>query len=128
MKIVNGYPPNYKQIKAVLRPTELTIFTYGDTIYNPTPNDIPDHLMVHEQTHSIRQGDDPAGWWKRYLVDSKFRVDEELAAYKNQYRKYLKHHDRNAANLFCMKIARDLSSALYGNILSFSEAFDLIKK
>lgn len=128
MKIVNGFPPNYKEIKKVLNPNELTIFTYGDTIYNPTPNDIPDHLMVHEQTHSIRQGDDPAGWWDKYLVDPKFRVEEELVAYRNQYKEYIKHHDRNATNLFCMKIARDLSSPIYGNVMTFSRAFEEIKK
>lgn len=84
--------------------------------------------MIHEQTHWRQQGDDPAGWWNKYLVDSNFRVEQELAAYKNQYWEYLKHHDRNNANHFAMKIARDLSSSLYGNILSFSEAFYLIKK
>jgi hypothetical protein len=47
----------------------------------------------------------------------------EVAAYKNQLASV---KDRNSRNLLKIQCAQDLSSALYGNVLPYSEAFKLI--
>jgi hypothetical protein len=128
MKIVFDYPPNIDEIRKVftLRPT--VVFTYDDTIYNPGRGTIDSALMIHEATHSRQQGDDPAGWWKKYLSDPKFRLDQEVYAYRNQYRNFAKTcRDRNTVALFLHRIASDLSSQLYGGIVGYQEAVRLIK-
>jgi hypothetical protein len=128
MKIVFEYPPNIEDIKKkfVLRPT--VIFTYGDTIYNPGRGIITKDLMVHEETHQRQQGIDPAGWWMLYLNDPQFRLSQEVEAYQNQYQYFIKYnHGRNEIFLFVLKIARDLSSSLYGNVVEYHEAVKLIK-
>ena len=89
MKIIIEKPPIYEAILAHrMTPSEKTIFTYGDTIYNPNNVPISDDLMVHEEVHSKQQNhsDDYAEiWWGRYLVDPCFRIAQEVEAYANQY-------------------------------------------
>ena len=88
MKIVNEKPPIFdKIVKAGMSPSlDSTIFTYGDTIYNPSGRPIPDHLIAHEARHFKQQGNDPAAWWDKYLVDKEFRFEQEAEAYANQYK------------------------------------------
>jgi len=133
MKIVKAYPPNIETIRAkfTLRPT--VIFTYGDTIYNPIGGKITEDLMVHEQTHEKQQGDDPAGWWDKYLVDADFRLSQEVEAYRNQYQCYLETKcikngklRRVRLSKFLKKISTDLASPIYGNIVTVKEARELI--
>lgn len=101
------------------------IFTYGDTIYCKT--DIPEDLKVHEATHIRQQKSGAKEWWDRYLNDNAFRLDQEVEAYKNQYN-YLKIviKDRNKLFLHKHRIAKDLSSYIYGNIISYSDALALL--
>ena len=85
VNIKREFPPNFKQIEAMFDLSKKNIvFTYGDTIYNPYGGVIPPHLVVHEHTHTIQQGDNPDGWWKKYLTDDKFRCSQEVEAYQNQ--------------------------------------------
>lgn len=130
MEILSGaYPPNIEEIKKVFKVSDNTVYTYGDKIYNPKGNDIDLALLAHENTHSIQQeelGVDK--WWQKYLVDGKFRLAQELQAYQIQYRYYCKEvKDRNRRFRFVVRLADDLSSAMYGNIISKSEAIRLIK-
>lgn len=121
--ISGGYPPNIEDIKKVFPISKNVIFTYGDKIYNPGGNDIDIALMAHEQTHSIQQDNDVKGWWKKYLEDKEFRLSQELQAYQVQYRYYCKEvKDRNQRYRFLNRLAGDLSSEIYGNIISRSEA------
>jgi hypothetical protein len=124
-----GYPPNIEEIKKAFKlDGRNVIFTYGDVIFNPGSNMIDLALMAHEQTHSIQQDGKPEKWWERYLKDKEFRLSQELHAYQVQYRYYCKEvKDRNQRYRFLTKIAGDLSSELYGNIISKSEAIRLIK-
>ena len=132
MKILIANPPNIDQIKAKfnIHVEDRVIFTYGDTIYNPGGFDVskyPD-LIVHEEVHEKQQGSDPAGWWERYLVDPQFRLNQEVEAYRAQYRKF-KTMTRNrdliakcAHNIACV-----LSGHIYGNIIDYYEARQRIK-
>lgn len=126
MNIVYDYPPNYIAITKAFNIKGKTgiVFTYGDTLYVPGGPDveIDKHLMRHEETHTRQQ--EPIGadvWWQEYLKDEVFRFEQELEAYRNQYRsmgqlsleqrlRYLDH------------IASDLSGAMYGNLLTKQEA------
>lgn len=123
------YPPNIEDIRKVfnLRGTG-TVFTYGDTIYAPNLKSLPDHLLTHENIHVIQQGKDPKGWWKKYLNDPKWRAEQELEAYKAQY-KYASEFvkDRNKITRFLHNLASDLSSEMYGNCIDYLEAMKKIK-
>jgi hypothetical protein len=129
MKIVVAWPPNIKQIEQVFgKLSDNTVFTYGDTIYNPGDGVISEPLRIHELTHVAQQGPDPKGWWAKYLNSPKFRLDEEVEAYSNEfncYRTFMK--DRNKQAVFLHGIAKKLSSPLYGSLVTHSEALNLIK-
>jgi len=125
MKIVEAWPPNIEQIKKIFDLTgKEPAFAYGDILYSPYGNKIVDHLWVHEKTHQKQQGEDPAGWWNKYLIDPQFRLSQELEAYRNQFSFY---KSKNPAWMtFLRKIAGDLSGPMYGNLLSLNEAIGLI--
>ena len=123
MKISKDYPPNIDEIKKVLTPSPGAVFTYGDTLYNPSNGIIDDPLMAHEEIHSLRQGKDPAGWWERYLKEPSFRLSEELRAYQEQYQVYLlEGHERNKIAMFSYQLAKDLAGPMYGNVITVLEA------
>lgn len=130
MIIIKDFPPNIAKIKAVFG--ELpngVVFTYGDIIFNPSGNEIDDPLDIHERTHKLQQGDNPEAWWDDYLADKRFRFSQELAAYRFQYRRFCELvKDRNKRSRFLNRIAKDLSSAMYGNICTLEEAVKQIKK
>jgi hypothetical protein len=130
MNIVYDYPPNHYDIVVRFGELEKTvIFTYGDTIYSPTTQEISRNLEVHEAVHMRQQGDDPAGWWERYLLDDEFRLSQEVEAYHEQY-KFVQQDvkDRNLRTRFLMKIAADLSGPMYGNIVTHRQALNMIKR
>lgn len=125
MQIIYGeYPPNYKAITDVfdIKDHPGIVFTYGEKLYIPSGEKPDKHLLRHEETHERQHAEIGAdSWWERYLVDPGFRFEQELEAYRNQYRSmatltleqrigYLNH------------IASDLAGPMYGNILTFEEA------
>jgi len=127
MKIANIPPPNYKEIQKHFpkaRFEDGVLFTYGDTCYckKITPD-----LIVHEETHA-KQQIDPEKWWSRYFVDKEFRLEQELEAYKNQLN-YLKKQtkDRNVITRITYSIAKDLTSEVYGGMITHSEALKKLK-
>lgn len=126
MKIVEDYPPNYEEICSVIpavRTQNGIVFTYGDTIYNPDKEEIEDHLECHEEVHEKQQlemGVDE--WWAEYLVNPKFRLEQELEAYRAQYKMVNKAYGRGSALELVKSIARDLSGPMYGSILKYKEA------
>ena len=129
MNVVKAYPPNIEKIKKVFPIQKNTVFTYGDTLYAPGIDfKIPPDLLIHEQTHTIQQAGDPEAWWDKYLVDPTFRYQQELEAYRNQYRficKFVKGRNERFHHL--RTLAQDFASPLYGSIVGFLEATELIK-
>ena len=128
MKIVQEQPPIRIEADKVFRLPPGAIFTYGDVIYNPSGNPIDLPLYKHEEVHSKQQGDTPDIWWVRYLNDNAFRISQEIPAYQAQYKeakKYIK--DRNQLASFAMALAKDLSSAMYGNAIDFQTALKKIR-
>ena len=103
------------------------VFTYGDTCHCKD-DIIPDWLEAHESVHTEQQGEAPASWWDRYFDDSAFRLSQELEAYQVQYQWILKRiKDRNSRFKWLNKFATDLSSSMYGGIVTKAEAMRLIK-
>lgn len=126
MNIVNELPPNYDEVAKAfdIRGRKGIVFTYGDTVYVPfKKGSIPDHLKVHERTHSKQQGGDPAGWWNKYIRFPAFRLEQEIEAYRNQYLFFKsRNHSIKDQKLFLDSIASDLSSGMYGGIINRDEA------
>lgn len=128
MKTSPELPPNYADIEGAFHPDlSRVVITYGDTVYNVKEPLSPD-LMLHEQTHVEQQGDNPKAWWDKYIADPEFRLDQELEAYGKQYafaKKIMK--DRNFLYRFLFGIAADLSSSMYGRILTHGQAESKIR-
>lgn len=128
MKIVRGYPPNYSEIRAAfkeaIRPG--VIFAYGDTIFNPIGATLSPSLIAHEEVHSGQQGDDPEGWWRRYIAESVFRFEQELAAHRAEYRVAIRDGSRHVRRSTLKLIASRLASPLYGCCVSIGDAKLLI--
>lgn len=125
MKVLNEKPPIWDKAKAAFDFNEkTTIFTFGDTIYNPAGINVTLDLHAHEQVHELQQAahkgvvtSGPKNWWKRYLKDPEFRFQQELEAYRAQYayiRKQIK--DRNQLNEYLIHLARELKGPMYGNL------------
>jgi len=152
MKIVDEKPPIYKAlVDAGMQPSEGTLYAYGDKIYNPSGGEIPPDLIVHEEKHIKQQYDlapiikhGEAGpstetpdrdleqgaeiWWKRYVEDEYFRLEQELQAYAAQFRYVCKFQkDRNARSKILLNYAAVLSGPMYGNMVSHMGAYEMIK-
>jgi len=130
LKEVKKWPPNIQQIQSVFDIKGVDVcFSYGDTIYNPSGNYIDTPLLAHEATHSAQQErlGSPEVWWHKYLTDKPFRKEQELEAYREQYKVFcMFENDRNYRARFAFKIASDFSSKIYGSIISFSDAYKAI--
>jgi hypothetical protein len=97
------------------------IITYDGFVYTKSAW-LSDDLFVHEATHIAQQSEFPGGadkWWSKYFSDTDFRLSQEIEAYKNQW-KYLKEtvKDKNKLTRYRYQIVEDLSSAIYGNMIS----------
>jgi len=133
IRIVTGISaaPIYELLKKNFQIDDArTVVTYGDTIYQPGP--LTQDLLVHEMTHCKQQGynqADASNWWDAYLHDESFRLSQELEAYRNQFA-FLKRNikDRNRLFLQLRRLALDLSSPLYGNIIGQMQAIQEIRK
>src|SRR3990167_2140295 len=83
IEIVKEYPPIWDRVLASgMKPdAETIVFTYGNKIYIPSGKSLSDDLLVHEAIHTKQQNGKPDEWWDKYIVDTKFRFDQELEAY-----------------------------------------------
>jgi hypothetical protein len=127
MKIIKGVPPNIEKIKKKFNLTGINVvFTYGDTIYSPHSDKLPEHLIVHERVHEKQQGKEPEQWWNRYLSEDNFRIQQESEAYRTQYNFVAPKVSRQQRRQFLKELATSFSSKMYGSILTFNQAKELI--
>lgn len=132
MLVVIGYPPNYAAVKAAfsLRSGTGTIFAWGQTIFNPDRIIITPSLHAHEEVHSIRQlAMGVEEWWDRYMVDTRFRFDEELLAHRAEFERCKDGPpmlSATAQRKTLGQIARRLSGPLYGRLITPEKAAGLI--
>lgn len=136
MKVSTEKPPVWDKIKKVLNFDEkTTIFTYGDTIYNPAGIPLAQDLYVHEsiharqqEAHAVRGKLGPYIWWRKYLKDPAFRIHQELEAYRAQYAFATQHiKDRNQLLNYALTLARFLAGPTYGEVITTNEALELIR-
>lgn len=128
MEIVKELPPNIREIVKVFDLDGLQpVFAYGDKLYNPGGHDISDDLMVHEETHQKQQAKiGVEQWWAMYLENPTFRLSQEVEAYREQYKFIKEKYVRQVRRHMLQQMAKNLSSKLYGNIISKKDAEDLI--
>ncbi len=95
---------------------EKVAFTFGNTIYGVNlSSDIIAHEMVHvKQQHYSKIF--ACYSFLRYWISSKYRLSMEIPAYQEQW----KH-----GGITKEKLARNISSPLYGNMISYEEALKL---
>lgn len=133
MKIVNDYPPNYEQICEAfpeVRDSPNVVFTYGNELFVPNGSKtISKDLEAHENYHAEQQAiTSPEDWWDQYLIDSVFRAEQELGAYKRQYRYARRHYSKVVTKAILDHIATDLSGPMYGSIYIKAHAKRLIRE
>lgn len=103
------------------------IIAYGDTIY--CKRKLTQAKIVHEKTHLKQQaGMGVEAWWDKYIEDPQFRLLQEIEAYTNEI-EWIKDniynmHERKA---LVDKIVLDLSSSMYGSIVTQEEAYNLLQ-
>lgn len=130
MKIVHDYPPNYERIIEYFDVAGIptVIFAYGDTIYSPLEQNLPDHILIHEETHERQQAEiGPEAWWDRYLTDARFRLEQELEAYRTQYNFVRERYNRAFSRRVLKQIIKDLSGRMYGYLVTEEHAKELIR-
>jgi hypothetical protein len=125
--IKHEIPPIYYKLKDQFNVNwKDIIIAYAPDIYAPRP--ISKQKEVHEQVHIKRQQEIGVDiWWGMYLDDPQFRLQEELTAYLVEV-KWIKDNiaTRNERRLLLKRIYGDLSSSMYGSLVSEDEAKDLL--
>ena len=123
------FPPNYEEIKKHFELTGDEIFAYGETLYNPNKKILTPDLINHEMLHIQQQAGKTEEWWDLYLKDKEFRCSQEIPAHQVQYftaKKYIR--DRNKLFNYLKQLAINLSGKTYGQMMTFNEAVEQIKK
>ena len=130
--IIVGLPPMFAEIDAAFHVAgKSVVFAWDGIIYNPTGGPVPNEIGCHELVHCRQQNGNPEAWWRRYIDDAKFRLEQEIPAHQVQYGEYCLHNPagkiRNNRRLYLDRVARVLSSPLYGSLVSYERARALIK-
>lgn len=134
MKVVVGYPPNIERIELTFPDIRKmpVVFCYGNTIYNPDDKrPVPKHLEVHEAVHMEQQGlydGGPEAWWREYLDNPLFRIEQEIPAYAAQVAYIHEQHGGRKTEQALQTYSRALAGPIYGNAISYFSAKQRIKK
>lgn len=130
MRQINARPPLYDEIVAVFPGASGrdVIFAWGDDIYAPSGQRLPPEIIAHEGAHGRRQIDQGVeAWWRRYLIDAEFRLDEEVIGHAAELVTLCRRTaDRNRHTKHRFEIARKLSGPLYGSIVTAPRALQLL--
>lgn len=126
-EIIVGKPPNFDKIKETFTLSGNEIFAWDGIIYSPDKN-IPRWLIEHEKVHFKQQDGEPEKWWNKYLVDSEFRLEQEIPAHQVEFKWYCKEvKDRNRRFGKKLELAKRLASDMYGNMTTIHEAMKHLK-
>ena len=116
-KISKLPPPVYEEAKEKFKFkidfSSGLVFAYYPYIHVYSGRLAPD-LIVHESVHLERQvliGVEL--WWKNYLEDPKFRLKEELLAYKAQY-EWVKKNLNGNTHFHNLKFFAESLATIYG--------------
>lgn len=115
--------PKLEEYKKHFNVTEKTIFAYDNCIY--TNYQLPQDILIHEIEHLKQQKRDGLDFWlTNYLNDHKYRLKQEIEAYRVQLQSI---KDRNLRAKIRIESAKNLSSDLYGGIISNERALNILK-
>ena len=133
MKTSKKQPPIFAKIKARFPSiTDYTwgkglIIAYGDTVYckmRITPSN-----EIHEAVHLKQQAAIGVEvWWHKYLSDDKFRLEQEVEAYRAEFKWMDKNMDRNEAYRIKVFHINNLCSPMYGGIMTKEDAWAILDK
>lgn len=142
MKVIKAYPPNFSAIAKVfpVKGKKGILYAWGDRIYNPDGVKVEQWLLDHEAVHGQRQlmgivrheYDGPVeAWWDMYLREPIFRLEEEILAHRAEWLSYVHHHNVPLAlweaSQYLTSMAMRLSSPLYGSMISYDKAREVIR-
>jgi len=134
MKIINERPPEWIMSGCLSQfrvNVERTFWTYGDTIYNPGGINIREDIIAHEEQHERQQAAYEGGkdaWWREYLSNPRFRLEQEAEAYGIQHKWYCaRFKDRNQRSKFLFVLGNQLSGPLYQVAVSPVQARTMIE-
>ena len=128
MKFSYECPPIYERLHKQfgVEWEDGVVIAYGDTIHCVRP--LTPDLWVRENVHGEQQKVmGPEAWWERYLIDTRFRYEQEVQAYREQM-KFLKVavKDRNQRFSIKHRLALDLSGPMYGKLCTYAEAMFIL--
>ena len=129
MKMIFAYPPIYAEIKERFPYVtgRAILFTWGNILYNPRRIKVSEELHVHEAVHSVCQGERVREWWRSYMGNPEFRLEQEGLAHKAEFNEYCKRHGRPKDRERALDaIAHRLASPLYGAMISVEQARRII--
>jgi len=99
-------------------------FPYDGKIYSN--KELSPELLAHETVHFQQQKDIGLDeWQEQYLTNPSFRVKMEIEAYKKQLTFYTANKD--VYDIGRTQMAKVLSSPMYGNVITYKEAYGLLK-
>lgn len=131
MRVVVDRPPMYSEIVERFPAAAKVgvVFTWEDTIFNPSRAVLHRDLEAHEEVHRDQQAlVGPRPWWKRYLAENAFRLEQEIPAYRRQYQvacSFIPY--RTARQTKLRLLAQDLSSPIYDSMISLAAAIRAIR-
>ncbi len=131
MNIIHEKPPVYNLYRSAFGSAvnweKGIIIAYDNAIYSSiTPSQ---DEIEHEKVHLRQQNDIGLDIWvQRYIHDAKFRLDMETEAYVRQVNYLRESGAPRRERIFKVKMfAKFLSGSMYGNLISFSDALNLLK-
>lgn len=118
-------PPNWNELlNFFIVDWDKTVVTYGNTIHSQYP--LPPDVKIHELVHVRQQlAYGVEHWWNEYILNLEFRLRQEVQAYREQY-KFAKDKTTKP-QIFLTQLAKDLSGAMYGEMIDFNKAVKLIR-
>ncbi len=117
--------PYLKEFKDKFSTDEHTIFVFKDTIYTDYP--LSYDLLIHEQKHIKQQKKLGAEKWiENYLNDEKFRLKQEIEAYREQL-KAIKEKDNKRYARALGFYSHALAGTLYGELIDYPEAIKQLR-
>lgn len=131
-RFIEGRPPVWDALVEAI-PTVVDsgpfYLAYDHGIYacNKAPLPPSKQLVVHEEVHFKQQDEyegGPDAWWSDYLGDERFRLEQEIEAYATQ----IAWHKNQGGREWCLHWAASaISSPLYGNLLTYEEAKEVLR-
>jgi hypothetical protein len=129
VRIVEGRPPNYAELVEAFNPDARTVFAWDGTIYVPEgcADRLPPDLVAHERVHFDQQQavGGPETWWRLYIDDPTFRLEQEVEAYRAQWRALKARPKRERFTRLYVMVC-DLGGPMYGDLVTQAQARQLI--